>query len=374
MYLQGVITIDPSQLTHLHRVKPTKGFAKLAHILSGGLLTEKEEHETFCAIAILQQINGVMRSLGIDNVIRLSKDQVVIFEDVEGKADDLKHAIEEFRTAAKAEDTRLFDTIDLILEHHTRDLTYLIDIGIDRTHRVGEHPIHIIINALPRELAGVSGGIQKRLNKIFASQETYDAFIARHQQLFTTFLDDLASAFRKHMSVDDVVVDSSVKIVRPPSRIKQPSDIPRTSDHVHDPVFHAYPGFGDAFFFAWLWSDLCHSNDIQCHDCTIVDSSGADVLFVGEEGFQAGEGTTMNVDEAFVLPGSTDVQFSENHEYSAEIQNDSAWRFGTGDTGSSGWLGSFGDSFSGDSGGGGDAGGCGGGGCGGGGCGGCGGG
>ena len=72
MYLEGIITIDPSQITEIKKVKPTKAFKKFLHHLTLGGVSDKEERETFTAVAILQQLNATFRSLGINNIIKLT--------------------------------------------------------------------------------------------------------------------------------------------------------------------------------------------------------------------------------------------------------------------------------------------------------------
>lgn len=363
MYLSGKITIDPSQLTHLDRVKPTKGFARFAHMLTGGLVTTQEERETFCAVTILQQINRVMRSLGIDNVVRLAKDETVFYQDTQGKEQDIKEAFQSFSEKAHAEDIHGFNTLDLVLEHHTAELSFLIDIRIYRTHRVGEHPIQITINGIPRQLSELKNESDRgHLESIFDSQQTYDDFVTIQRDRFASFLVDMESAFQEHMKVDKVSVTSALKIIRPSQRVNRPDDVPRSSDTFYDPMYDDEHGFDDMFFFAWLWAELCHSNEIQCHDCTIVDSNGADILIVGADGFQAGEGSTMNVDEPFTPPAGSDIQVSTDNEFTAEI-SDSTRSFdflGGMDTDSGSWLSSISDSFDGGDGGGSSCGGCGG--------------
>jgi len=375
MYFQGMLTIDPSQLTHLERVKPTKGFARMGYLLTGGLAASQEERETFCAVTILQQVNLVMRSLGIDNVVRLAKDDTTFYEDTQGAEGDLKLALDEFAARAKFDGTNLFNTLNLVLEHHVGDLALLLDIRISRTHPVGDHPIKITVNGLPNELSTEDGEeqVRKRMEGVFASQQNYDDFIARHRKAFTTFLEEIEAAFRKNMKVDKVDVKSGVKIVRPKNRVKSRGDVPTASGdyYAHDPVYHGYYGYGDAFFYAWLWSDSCHSNHIHCHDCTIVDASGAEVLEVGALGFQGGEGDTLNVDEPFSVPDSGDVQVFHGHDYAADVSDRTGGSFDSisGGSESGGWLSSFADSSDGGSDGGS---GCGGSSCGSG-CGGCGG-
>ena len=385
MYLYASMTIDPQQLTEIARVKPTKGFARLANVLTAGLVNSKEEWETFSAVTILQQINIVLRSLGVDNIIRLAKDETVFFEDTVGIEGDLKKAFEAFTADEKPKDVSLFNRLSLVVQHQTQELGYLIDIRIDRTHQVGKHPIRITINAFPKELSNITSkenwfeqterdaeelnAIPREdcnsnpLQKVFDSQDTYDSFIARYNQTFTSFLDDMEAAFKKHMEIDYVSVTSAIKIIRPKKRVNEPDDVPYSDDG--DPVFRGYRGTNDDFFYAWLWVDHCHSNDIRCHDCIIVDSEGTDVLSVGEEGFQSGEGTTMDVDASFGLPENDDTYclIENESEYSAEITR-ATFEAEYGDDGGGDGGGGGGD-------GGGDGGG-GGGGCGGG-CGGCGG-
>ena len=96
MYMKSTMTIDPAQLTEIHRIKPTKGFARIANLLTAGVVKTQEERETFCAVSILQQVNIVMRSAGVHNIVRLAKDDTVIYEDCVGRENDLKDAIDEF--------------------------------------------------------------------------------------------------------------------------------------------------------------------------------------------------------------------------------------------------------------------------------------
>jgi len=83
MYLEGIITIDPSQLTQIKKIKPTKAFKKFLHQLTLGAVSDKEERETFTAVAILQQLNASFRNLGINNIIKISHDDIDFYHDKE---------------------------------------------------------------------------------------------------------------------------------------------------------------------------------------------------------------------------------------------------------------------------------------------------
>ena len=85
MYFKGRLSIDPSQLTKIDKVSPESGFKKMLFSLTGGQFADKKEIETFKALNILQQIHGVFSSNGIDNIIRLTHDDIDIYHDTKGE-------------------------------------------------------------------------------------------------------------------------------------------------------------------------------------------------------------------------------------------------------------------------------------------------
>ncbi len=356
MYLQGILTVDPAQLTHIDKVQPTKGFAKMAYFLTAGTLAGKEERETFCAITILQQINKIMRSVGVNNIVKLATDRVVFYEDTEGRENDLQVAFDAFKEQSSSEDVTHFNELQLVLEHHLDEMACLIDIRILRTHAVGKHPITITVNGMPNEL-NASGGeeqVRARLSGIFSSQGSYDDYVAKYQEQLKQFLDAIETNFHDHMRVDDVGRQARVKIIRPKQRVdresyRQNRDTTRDSNRhdYDDPAYHGYHGFNDFFFYSWIWSDFMHDQNIHCHDCDIVDERGEEVLEVGAVGFVAGvENDTLNTDEPFSVPVSDDVTVCDGSDYSEAIE---ATRIDIVDaevTSGGGWLSDFADSVS----------------------------
>lgn len=197
MYFASKMTIDPTQLTEIHRIKPTKGFARIAHLLTAGVVKSQEERETFCAVSILQQINIVMRSAGINNIVRLAKDDTVIYEDCEGRENDLKQAIDEFAKHISSGERKVFESLNLILEHEADDLVVLINIHINRSHEVGEHPIEISINGLCSRLAVTEGEdeIGESMGNIFNCQANYDDFVNARKLSFEKLIEKIEGGF-----------------------------------------------------------------------------------------------------------------------------------------------------------------------------------
>jgi hypothetical protein len=46
--------------------------------------------------------------------------------------------------------------------------------------------------------------------------------------------------------------------------------------------------------YAWMWSALCHDHNIHIHNSDIVDETGAEVMSVGDQGFDAGQNDVLN--------------------------------------------------------------------------------
>ncbi len=365
MYIEAIISVDPSQLTNIGAAKPTKLFAKLARALTRGMTAKREEQETFTAVTILQQLNMVLRSLDINDIVRITKDSEILFEDTEGKKDDLKEAITHFvDRAAQDESMSLFETLTLVLQHSEAGADYLLDVQVKRTHVIGEHPIQIRLSAFPCKLnaAGDDKRLRENMRRVFASQKAYDGFTAKFRSLTEAFVDKLKDAFTRHMKVDDVQSTLSSKVIRPNRRVTSRQEIPEAhSDADYGPAFSNYYGRDDAFLYAWFWVEMCHDNEIQCRDCTLVDESGMDVLAIGPDGLNAGAGETMNVDVPMQQDGSTGIapltETSGSAGVEAATSDGGSWLGSISDTigdiGSSfgDAIGSIGDSFGGDGGG-----------------------
>ena len=101
MYFQGKLTIDPSQLTKIERVKPRKAFKRILHYLTLGGVTEEQEVETFTAISILNQLFVVFINNNIHNIVRLSHDDRDFYLDEKGLTHDLKAALDYYETKIK---------------------------------------------------------------------------------------------------------------------------------------------------------------------------------------------------------------------------------------------------------------------------------
>lgn len=359
MYFTGDLSIDPAHATKIESKKPSKVFGKLFYYLTAGSLSEKEEHETFTAVSILQQLNTVMRSLGINNIVRLSQDDHDFYLDESGREDDLQEAMEEFEITVDPILSEVFKTLYMVLEHEDDHLKYLIEIQIKRKHKVGEYPIAVQVNGVIRDMRLQAGedqaALKKRMEGVFSAQDNYERFVNSRRAAFDSFVNELDQSIRKFIRVDDIKRKTDSAIIRPKKPVAGREEIRRSTDMDAAPVYHGYHGIGDYFFYAWMWSSMSHSHNIHIHNVNVVDEAGNTMMEVGEQGFDAGDSNALNPEESFEPPQGEDISFNEGHEFDQEfsdasvstgddasVLSASADSGDSGDSDSGSWFDSFG--------------------------------
>jgi hypothetical protein len=351
MFLKGTIAVDPSQETRIDIIQPTKVFGRILHVLTGGASTEKEERETFTAFSILQQLNVSLRSMGINNIVRLAKDKYDFYLDTEGRVDDLKNAMDSYLEKVDSIEFDMFEELLLVLEHKDDQFSYLVEINISRVHKVNEKPIRIGVSAYATDFessgSDAAEKLKTRMKETFKDQVSYDGFIERKRASFATFMSSLEMEIRKFIHCDAIKNDIRLKLIRPKKRVTSKSSIPTTVET--SPSY--YYGFADHLYYSYLWADLCHHNNIHCSSLDIVDENGADVMSIDAAGFDAGDGDTLNPEADFEAPATGAENVHEGSEYDADLKDFAMHSSGSESADSSGFFDSFtgGDSDSGSS-------------------------
>ncbi len=321
MYLTGKLEIDPSQTTKIRRVKEFGLFKKFLSTLTLGKISPKQEHETFTAVSILQQIYMGLHSFKIENIIRLSVDDYDFYLDESGKDNDLETAMFEFSAKVDPIESELFNDIFLVLEHLKDSIKYLIEIRISRKHKVGEYPIVINVNGIFPEYKVAENetveSLQNRIRPLFENQEHYDKFISNKLAVFNKFLDELELAAKRFIKVDNVIKTSSVQVIRPRQRVCSADEI--RHDRFANPVYYGYFDFDSYFFYSWIWAGMMYESNIYAKDFYLVDDHGKEIFGVGENGFNAGEYDTLNPDMPFKAPSSGELEFYGDNDFSEEL-------------------------------------------------------
>lgn len=342
MYFNARLSIDPSQLTKIEREEPNETFKKILHFITGGASSKKVERETFAAVSILQQLHRFFWEMEINNIIRLSHDDIDIYLDEQGRKDDLKEALDNYELTINDAMSHHFRTIHLVLEHEDKNFIYLIEIDINRSHAVGAYPIQIKINGLIKDFRPSSAGneeeVKEKMKAHFQSQDTLNEFVNSKQFAFETMVNEMGMKVRKYIKVDDVKVEIDKRLILQKDKKRKLKKIKR-ADYDYDPVFGGYFGFGELMLYGFLWSELLHDHSMHVNDVTLIGENAEVLGDIGAEGLDAGTADLFNEDLDFDnrLDDFGGEDFTETV---ADLDTSDSW-FDFGDVGDIGDVGGF---------------------------------
>jgi len=301
MYFRGILTIDPSQLTKIQKVSPSQGFKKLLFSLTGGQFADRLEVETFKAINVLQQIHGSFSTVGINNIIRLTHDDIDIYYDKNGEKNDLDFAMDKYEIQIDDSMSTHFKTLEMVLEHEDDTFKYLIEITINKSHEEGEYPIELVISGMLKEFNLRPGQTREELKvqmqEHFKDQESYNMFITTKKLAFEQFLESIRFETMKHIKVEDIKMDIKSRMVI--QKGKQPAAPKKDLQQEYEGTPFGYFGFGDLILYSWLWSELSFDHNIHMSDVDLVTDGGEFISSVGEEGIDAADASIMDYNEDF---------------------------------------------------------------------------
>jgi|688.fasta_scaffold00922_2 hypothetical protein len=299
MYFASTLTVDPSQLTTLRR-KPTRGFRRLAEIITANALATKEEHESFTAFSILQDFNRIFRSIGVTDIAKITLDSIVLYEDPSGDSqDDFERAIAAAKDRISDAHQARFQDLCLWLEHQLPNLTVVLRVTIERIHRPGVYPIRIEINGLDSELQEAAENdslLEDKMNTLFASQESYDSFVVKRKEEFEGFIDRVEKAIQQTIRVDHILRKVTTNVVRAeprPPLLSKKKNTPNSEPPVFE-QYHSTSSSTNDLAYLWMWSNYMHSHNTHVQNVTMVDEQGSPCATVSEMGLQAGENDLFN--------------------------------------------------------------------------------
>lgn len=423
MYFVGRVALDLAG-TSVQLQPPANFFGGVANLLTQGRWGTREEMETYKLLAFAQSANRGLRELGVQDVIRVSIQDQVIYEDLQSRTDDFAAAMDALKAklggGAEPDPTSEFD---MVLKYDDGVLTYVIDLDFVREHLPGADPAVIGVTAVPSQLRRNPGesthDFETRISRHFESPERLADSRAVWANQMRGFLDGLAEHFRSNVNIDGVH-----------TRVR--GALPRERSAT---TLEQLTAFGAALYgfelstelaYLTVWDSIWAQHDLRLYDF-YYGSDLAEEDFIGQEGLTyadarrwrsrggsshgSGVGAVWWGGDAagapgvgggapgtsFAGPGAPETSFArlpgaaETSFGSTEGATETSFAalgeapqtsLVSGSAGEGGWLSAIGDFFSGDDhgdshsggdsgadgggdGGGGDGGGCGGGGCGG---------
>lgn len=328
MFFSSILEIDPSQPTEIKKIKKATVFSKVLNVLSFGLSSEKKEHETFTAISILEQIYNGLKTMNVNNIVRLSVDNFDFYLDETGREQDLEDVVEIFNKMIDPLSSKLFDSLYLVIEHLEQSIKYLIEIRVKRKHQVGEYPIIIIVNGVFNDFILSENesieNLRKRMDVTFQNQSDYDNYISTKKMFFSEFTQRLESIVSQNIPIDDIKITNTVDIIKPKKPITKLEDIPFRKDSM--PVFYGYYSFDKQIMYCFLWSQLMYDLKFEASDFRTIDEEGSVLMAISSAGILSSDyswfdNNTINSNDN--IEGLNTVE-SENDDFSDESFDDTS--------------------------------------------------
>jgi len=238
------------------------------------------------ASAIVEAARGALRKMRINNAVSLVIDDQVLFQDRDGKPDDLTDlflAWSEHATVFGGE----FRMLRLAVEHEEAGLRYVLEIIARPEHPADEPAARIVVSARVAAFEPRSGEspdeYRARVEPLTKDPAAYEIY----KRQFESFVQRVADAMRGSLPEARVEVREAEALVqRPPRReVERREDIPPT-DPRYDPYDRYYPNPMGLLLGAMVWSSIF---SMGMH---------APVTIINEHGHALGSAADVNPDTA----------------------------------------------------------------------------
>jgi predicted RNA binding protein with dsRBD fold (UPF0201 family) len=210
------------------------------------------------AAALVDAARRALQRLGVNNAISLVIDDQVLFQDREGKADDLGDLFLAFHEHASVFGKE-FQLLRLASEHEEAGLHYVIEVVARGTHPESEAAGKIVVSGRIRDFEPRRGedaeAYRRRVEPLTTQASLYEA----HRRQFDSFVARVAEAVRVTLPEARVEVRSAdAMIVRPstrPAPRRRAEDDSPTSPR-YDPHEMYYPNPYGGLLGALMWTSI----------------------------------------------------------------------------------------------------------------------
>lgn len=303
MFFNAKLHVDTAQASRIKKIKPQKAFKRMLYFMTFGGLADELEVQSFTAVSILQQLYQAFAQLGIDNLVRLSHNDLDFYLDSEGRKEDLKDTLDRYDLEAGESLAAGFEQLRMVLEQERGSFRYLFQISVNKSHEVGQYPIEIEVDALLKDFQGKDTGLlEQKLQPIFASQESYDSFLRQSNAEFEQYMSELQFALTRAMELKDVQLNIKKKLLIPKEKPQEQQALAFAASNntrQQSPVYHNYYGYDNSLAYIWLWSSMCHNNQIQVNNTALVSEEGTIMQEIGPEGLATDESPLFDTEQDF---------------------------------------------------------------------------
>jgi hypothetical protein len=212
------------------------------------------------ATALVDGVRDALRKIGINNAVSLVIDDLVLFQDKEGRPDDLGDLFLAFHEQSSVLGGSGFILLRLTVEHVEAGLHIVIEVQAKSEHAATDPAVRVIVSGRATDLEPRKGEdaetYRQRVEPI--AKDTGRFEVLRLQ--FESFVERVHDAIAAAMPDARVqVVTAEVRVQRPPREGGRPraADQPQDPRSRHyDPYLAYYPSPFDSMLSIMLWSSV----------------------------------------------------------------------------------------------------------------------
>lgn len=317
MFFISNIQLDPREATVIKSNDNDSFINNLKSIFLPNKYDKKIEQETFTAISIIQKVNIALLELGIKNIIKLSVDNYDYYKDTKSKDEDLELAFAQLKYKIDPLSSKLFENIEIVLEHSDSDFKYYIDIDIDRQHIVKEYPINIRVIGFYKEFqisdTNSEKSIIKKIDLIFQNQSYYKGFTEYKKNIFTAFVDSINFKLGEVIKVDGLKKTIIESYIRPDKIYNDFADI--LNQNIYGNFIQSHPLIYNFSFYTWFWVEKIYQYNIKMENCLFIDQDGNAIFSVKKLGFNPQDTQMLNLNETFLPYQVGFIKYYKNSIY-----------------------------------------------------------
>jgi uncharacterized membrane protein YgcG len=209
------------------------------------------------ATAVVEAVRAALRTLGVSNAVSLMVDDIVLFQDREGKDDDLGDLFIAFHEQSSALGGG-FSILRLAVETHEAGLHLVLEVQAQSEHAASDPAVRVVasgrIAALEPRRGEDADTYRARVEPLVADRQGLE--VARIQ--FEAFVDRVREAIARAMP------GARVELARAEARVERPSaradaqqpvqQNPRSRDY--DPYMAYYPSPMGSLLSTMMWMSV----------------------------------------------------------------------------------------------------------------------
>jgi hypothetical protein len=255
MKLHGMIEIR----VHGERVLRDPGFwdrVKGSFGAKVDLRTDRVKAELEAA-TLVEGARRALTRLGVDNAISLVIDRQVIFEDREGRPDDLVDLMVAFHDNESVFGSE-FELLRLVVEHEEAGLHAVIEVMARSVHPADETAARVVVGGRIRDFEPRPGeeaeAYRARVEPLMQTPAVFET----HRAQFESLVERLADALRGTLADAEISVRQAEARVEKPERARprRPAPALPPTDRRYDPYETYYPSPLPGLLSMMMWGSM----------------------------------------------------------------------------------------------------------------------